>query len=73
MSFFTNILQDLAIEWMNINRKKTHIPKNDFIGAIKLILLSTYFTFNGKIYRQTFGSPMSSPIFDYRELSIAGS
>jgi len=39
--------------------KNTNIPKDDLIGAIKLILSSTYFTFNNKIYRQTFGSPLS--------------
>jgi len=33
-----------------------------FIGAIKLILSSIYFTFNNKIYRQTFGSPVDLPL-----------
>jgi len=32
------------------------------MGAIKLILSSTYFVFNNKIYRQTFGTPMGSPL-----------
>jgi len=65
ISLFTNIPQDLAIEsilniWTLIE-KNTNISKDDFI-AIKLILSSTYFTFNSKIYRQTFGSPMGSPL-----------
>jgi len=55
MSLFTNIPQDLAIESI-INRwtlieKNTNILMEDFILAIKLILSSTYFTFNNKIYR----------------------
>jgi len=66
ISLFTNVPQDRAIEsilnrWTLIE-KKTNIPKNDFIGAIELILSSTYFTFNKKIYRQTFGTPMGSPL-----------
>jgi len=28
----------------------------------KFVLLSTYFTFNKTIYRQTFGTPISSPL-----------
>jgi len=63
---FTNVPQDLAMEsilnrWTLIE-KKTNIPKDEFIGAIELILSSTYFTFNKKIYRQTFGTPMGSPL-----------
>jgi len=46
--------------WILI-KKNINIPK-DFIGTIKLILSSIYFTFNSKVYRQTFGSPMSSPL-----------
>jgi len=66
ISLFTNIPQDLAIEsilnrWSLIN-KNTNIPKDDFILAIKFVLSSTYFTFNKIIYRQTFGTPMGSPL-----------
>jgi len=55
ISLFTNIPQDLAIEsilnrWTLIE-KKTNIPKDEFIGAIELILSSIYFTFNKRIYR----------------------
>jgi len=66
ISLFTNIPQDLAINSI-INRwtlikEKTHIPKDDFIDAINLILSSTYFVFNKKIYKQTYGTPMESPL-----------
>jgi len=66
ISLFTNIPQDLAIDsilnrWTMIE-KQTNILKEEFIEAIKLILLSTYFIFNNEIYRQTFGSPMGSPL-----------
>jgi len=66
VSLFTNIPQDLAVNsilnrWALIT-SKTNIPKDEFMGAIKLILSSTYFVFNNKIYRQTFGTPMGSPL-----------
>jgi len=66
VSLFTNIPQDLAINsifnrWTLI-KEETYIPKEEFIEAIKLILSSTYFVFNKKIYRQTFGTPMGSPL-----------
>jgi len=38
------------------------IVKSEFIAAIKFVLSSTYFKFNKKIYKQTFGTPMGSPL-----------
>jgi len=32
------------------------------LKALKLILESTYFKFNNIIYKQKFGTPMSSPL-----------
>jgi len=66
VSLFTNVPQDLAINsivkrWSLIEQK-TNIPKDEFLGAIELILSSTFFIFNKKIYRQTFGTPMGSPL-----------
>ncbi|XP_011865403.1 PREDICTED: uncharacterized protein LOC105560690, partial [Vollenhovia emeryi] len=66
VSLFTNVPLDLALEsitkrW-NLIEKNTKIPKHEFITAIKLLLHSTYFTFNGITYKQTFGTPMGSPI-----------
>lgn len=37
------------------------IAKKEFLAAIEFILTSTYFSFNGKIYKQTYGTPMGSP------------
>jgi len=66
ISLFTNIPLDFAINSI-INRwtlikEKTHIPKDEFIDAVNLILSSTYFVFNKKIYKQTYGTPMGSPL-----------
>jgi len=65
-SLFTNIPLDLAIEsisnrWIFI-QKNTKIPMNEFISAIEFVLSSTFFTFNNIIYKQTFGTPMGSPL-----------
>jgi len=65
VSLFTNIPFDLAIDTV-VKRldnilDNTNIP-NEFILALKMILESTYFTFNNVIYRQNFGTPMGSPL-----------
>jgi len=66
VSLFTNVPLHLAITSIN-NRwnfieKFTKISKEAFISMIKFILSSTYFTFNNVIYKQTFGTPMGSPL-----------
>jgi len=66
VSLFTNIPISLALEglikrWDDIN-KGTSIPIDEFIGGVKMILDSTFFTFNKKIYKQKYGTPMGSPI-----------
>jgi len=66
VSLFTNIPLNLAIDsasnrWCHISRG-TQIPKKEFLNALKLILESTYFKFNNKIYKQKFGTPMGSPL-----------
>lgn len=65
-SLFTNVPINLAIEgiknrWNHI-QKNTKIPLDEFILAIEFVLSSTYFTFNDIIYKQTYGTPMGSPI-----------
>jgi len=65
VSLFTNVPLDLAIKnidkrWESIKRF-TKIIKNEFIAAINFVL-STYFTFISKIYKQTFGTPIGSPL-----------
>jgi len=66
ISLFTNIPMNLALDsvnkrWSSIS-KGTKIPKPDFIKGLKLIFESTFFTFNEKIYKQNFGTPMGSPL-----------
>lgn len=66
VSLFTNVPLDLAIDSIN-NRWKhiaahTKIPQNEIIFAVSFVLTSTYFTFNSIIYKQTYGTPMGSPL-----------
>ena len=66
ISLFTNVPIDMAIESID-NRweyicKFTSLPHDDFIKAIRFVLSSTYFVFNGTIYKQVFGTPMGSPL-----------
>jgi len=66
ISLFTNIPISLALDgvankWDKI-RGGTNIPMDEFLKAIKMILDSTMFTFNNKIYKQKFGTPMGSPL-----------
>jgi len=64
VSLFINVPLDLAIQsiekrWEYIELS-TKIVKKDFIKAIKFIFSSTFFTFNNKIYKQTYGTPIGS-------------
>jgi len=66
ISLFTNVPLDLAIEsvsnrWNKI-QSNTKIPKNEFVLAIEFILSSTFFSFNNVTYKQTYGTPMGSPL-----------
>ena len=68
-SLFTNvpntrIIESLRKRWDHIS-KKHRIPWNEFEKGLELLLKSTFFSFDGKIYKQKFGMPMgdsSSPI-----------
>lgn len=66
VSLFTNIPIEFAINsvanrWNHIS-SGTLIPKEEFLLGIRLILNSTFFTFNKRIYKQIFGTPMGSPL-----------
>lgn len=66
VSLFTNVPSDLVIEsierrWNDISAG-TAIPKEEFIVSINFVLDSTYFGYNGRIYKQIFGTPMGSPL-----------
>jgi len=55
------VMESIEKRWEYIERF-TKITKNEFLAAINFVLSSTYFTFNNKIYKQTFGTPMGSPL-----------
>jgi len=64
VSLFTNILLDLeslTIRWEKI-KEGTSISKEEFLMEVKMVLDSTFFSFNSKIYKQKFGTPMGSPM-----------
>jgi len=66
ISLFINIpislvLDGLANRWDKI-RGGTNIPMNEFLKIVKLILDSTVFSFNNRIYKQKFGTPIGSPL-----------
>jgi len=58
VSLFINIPIDLAIESMSkrwqLLDKQCNIPKNEFVGAVRFVLDSTFFKFDQKIYKQNF-------------------
>jgi len=53
VSFFTNVPLDLA--------SSTRIKKDEFLWR-SIFRSHVYFTFNTKIYKQTFETPMRSPL-----------
>jgi len=66
ISLFTNVPVDLIIDiikekWSCIS-KHTSLPENEFIYATNFVLNSTYFLFNNKYYKQTYGALMGSPL-----------
>jgi len=66
VSLFSNVPLHLALNsiekrWDYISRK-TSIPKQEFIIAVKFVLNSTFFAFNNKFYKQKFGTPTGSPL-----------
>jgi len=66
VALFTNIPIDLALKSLenrwNFIGASCNIPKDEFLGAVRLILDSTYFSFNNLTYKQNFGTPMGSPL-----------
>jgi len=66
VSLFTNVPIDLALEiikekWPHIEAH-TNLPQKEFFLALKFVLESTFFHFNNRVYKQTFGAPMGSPL-----------
>lgn len=66
VSLFTNIPVKLTID--SVHRRWDFLANNcsvsyaNFISAVRFVLDSTFFTFNGTTYQQTFGTPMGSPL-----------
>lgn len=66
VSLYTNIPVELAIDsvfkrWGFISTSCS-VLYAEFILAVRFVLDSTFFIFNGTIYQQTFGTPMGSPL-----------
>jgi len=66
ISLFTNVPTNLIFDsvssrWNHIS-PNCDIPRDEFLSALKFILESSFFTFNNIIYKQSFGTPMGSPL-----------
>jgi len=66
ISLFTNVSIEMVMDildkkWSFIE-KHSSLLKIEFFKAIKLVLHSTFFTFNNKYYNQTYEAPMWSPL-----------
>jgi len=66
VSLFTNVPLDLVVgciarKW-HLLKNKIKIPYSEFIIGLRLIMNSTFFKFNGKVYKQIFGTLMGSPL-----------
>ena len=65
-SLFTNVPTDVAIDCVNEHWPAVSgdcsLPKREFLGAIRFVLDSSFFVFDNVFYRQSFGTPMGSPI-----------
>lgn len=66
ISLFTNIPLDLAINSLerrwHLIKNNTLLSKEEFFVALRFVFNSTYFQFNNKFYKQTYGAPMGSPL-----------
>jgi len=65
-SLFTNIPKELVMcgvtnRWNDI-QKNTRLSLEQLLFALDMILCSTSFVFEGRIYEQIYGSPMGSPL-----------
>jgi len=66
VSLFTNVPTDMVLEiieekWPYIEMH-TNLPLSEFILFTRFVLQSTYFHFNNKFCKQTFGISMESPL-----------
>jgi len=66
VSLFTNIPIDLVVKiieekWPHVEAH-TSLPLSEFILSLKFVLESTFFQFNNRVYKQTFGALIESPL-----------
>jgi len=66
VSLFTNVPTELAVNsihkrW-NLISQHCNIPRDEFVGAVRFVLDSTFFKFDNQYYKQNFGTPMGSPL-----------
>ncbi|XP_055522676.1 uncharacterized protein LOC129716860 [Wyeomyia smithii] len=66
VSLYTNVPVDYALgcleeRWGEVEHH-TKIDKESFVEAVKIVLESTFFVYQGTMYGQTFGVPMGSPL-----------
>ena len=66
VAMFPNIPLELVKEAISTKSDKiklrTRLNKKEFLKGIDFIMNSTYFKFNGKFYKQKFGTPIGSVI-----------
>ncbi|XP_018355142.1 PREDICTED: uncharacterized protein LOC108756077 [Trachymyrmex septentrionalis] len=65
-SLFTDVPVDIAIDcvnerWMYVSGD-CPLPRDEFVGAIRFILDSTFFLFNNNFYKQSYDTPMGPPL-----------
>ncbi|XP_055523083.1 uncharacterized protein LOC129717250 [Wyeomyia smithii] len=66
VSLYTNVPVDYALgcleeRWGEVEHH-TKIDKESFVEAVKIVLESSFFVYQGTMYGQTFGVPMGSPL-----------
>ena len=65
-SLFTNVPVEIAIDcineqWIYVSGD-CPLPREEFVGTIRFILDSTFFSFNNNFYKQSYGTPMGFPL-----------
>lgn len=65
-SLFTNIPKQLVLKCVKLKwkyiREHTKMPDNIFLDILDFCIENAYCCFNGVFYKQTFGTPMGSPL-----------
>ena len=68
VSLFTNVDINMALDITRNKlqndhtlKKRTRLSVNDIIELLSLVLNTTYFQYNGRIYKQKFGAAMGGP------------